>query len=84
MVKEITFTENGQSKSIQIKDKALKFLENLSVSMDNVDSVFGHDELIIVWANTSDQWAQMIDDAMKAGIMDSYNHHDRHVVIKNM
>lgn len=84
MVKELTFTENGQTRTIPFGDRTLKYLEKHGVAMTDVDSVVGHDELIIVWPFPKEKWAEMIDSAKEMGILDSYNHLDRHVVVKNM
>ena len=84
MVKELTFDENGTTKTIKVGPKALSFMERHSVAMDDLDSVAGHDELLIIWPAASNQYSEMVDDAIKTGIMDSYSHLDKHVVIRNI
>ena len=84
MVKGLTFDDNGQTKTIPFGSKALGYLERNNVAMDDLDSVVGHDELLIVWPATKEKYAELIDDAIKTGILDSYSHLDKHVIIKNI
>lgn len=81
MIDELTFDENGQTKTIKIGKKALKLLEKHSIPLSDVDLVVGHDELLMVWPP---QYAAMIDDATHMGILRSYNHLDKHVIINNI
>lgn len=84
MIKTLSYDKDGQEVTIDLGPKVQSYLSKFNVARDNIDSVVGHDELVIVWAFPKEKWAEMIDTAMSMGIMDSYNHLDKHVVIKNM